>query len=250
MVVSKKVVLVTGSSRGIGFKIAERFYLSNHDVIFNSRKEKDLIDICNKFPGSLGIASDVTDHNEAQILVQKIISLKGKIDIVICNVGSGKSASPGNETREDWQKSFSLNLWSTTNIVEATKKYLTKSKGVIICISSICGLEVVKGAPLTYSASKAALHSYVKGLSNPFGKLGIRINAIALGNIIFSGSTWSQKLKENHEKVKNMLYEEVSVSRFGKPEEVADLVEFMTLENNSFINGSIWTLDGGQVRGW
>jgi len=155
---------------------------------------------------------------------------------------------PGDENYKEWQKSFSINLWSSTNVIEASKKYLELSKGVIICISSICGLEVVKGAPVTYSAAKAALHAYVKGVSKPFGKLGIRINAIALGNIIFNGSLWSEKLKNQPNSTQNMLDEEVSISRFGKPEEVADLVKFIAFKNNGFINGSVWTLDGGQVR--
>ena len=162
MINPKRIVLVTGSTRGIGLKIAENYFNKGYDVIFNSRNEKDLIKTCKKYPGSSGISADVTNHTEAEKLVNEIVKQKGKLDIIICNVGSGKSVSPGHEKKEDWEKSFSVNLWSATNVIDIGKKYLEKSKGVILCISSICGIEVIKGAPITYSVSKAALHAYVR----------------------------------------------------------------------------------------
>ena len=117
-----------------------------------------------------------------------------------------------------------------------------------MCISSVCGSAVVQGAPVTYSAAKSALHAYVRGVAGPLGRDGIRINAIALGNMLFEGSVWSTRLAEDAEGVRSMLSTEVPLGRLGTPEEVSALVEFLGSERASFATGSVWTLDGGQVR--
>ena len=80
-------------------------------------------------------------------------------------------------------------------MVEAANSELFKSKGSVVCISSICGLETIPGAPVTYSAAKAALNSYIKGISIPMANHGVRINGIAPGNILFPGSIWEKKLQ-------------------------------------------------------
>ena len=133
----------------------------------------------------------------------------------------------------------SVNLWSTTNIVEAASEALTKSKGSVVCTSSICGVEVVPGAPVTYSAAKAALHAYVRGISRPLGKRGIRINAIAPGNILFKGSVWEGKLEESSEAVADMLSRDVALEKLGTPEDVANLTAFLLSPVSGFATGSV-----------
>ena len=119
---------------------------------------------------------------------------------------------------------------------------------MIVCVSSICGLEVVPGAPVTYSSAKAALHAYVRGISRPLGKMGVRINAVAPGNILFDGSVWSRKLAEDAGAVRNMLEYDVSLARLGTPRDVAELVAYLASPRASFATGGVWTLDGGQVH--
>ena len=119
---------------------------------------------------------------------------------------------------------------------------------MVVCISSICGSEVIEDAPITYSVSKAALNAYVKVVSRSLGLDGIRINAIALGNIFFKGSLWERKLLEDKLGVENMLMKNVPMLRLGKAEEVANLVAYLVSSNAEFATGSIWTLDGGQTR--
>ena len=143
---------------------------------------------------------------------------------------------------------FTVNLWSTTNIVEAASEALAKSKGSIVCTSSICGLELVPAAPVTYSAAKAALHAYVRGISRPLGKRGIRINAIAPGNILFEGSVWETKLEESTEAVAEMLNRDVALGKLGTPEDVANLTTYLLSLVSGFATGSVWTLDGGQIH--
>jgi NAD(P)-dependent dehydrogenase (short-subunit alcohol dehydrogenase family) len=154
----------------------------------------------------------------------------------------------GEETLEEWQRVFALNLWSTTNSVEAAREALAASKGTIVCVSSICGLEVIPGAPVTYSAAKAALHAYVRGIARPLGREGVRINAVAPGNILFDGSVWSRKLADDPQAVKAMLDKEVALGRLGTPHDVAGLVVYLASPRAGFATGGIWTLDGGQTR--
>ena len=83
-------------------------------------------------------------------------------------------------------------------------------------------------------------------MSRPLGKRGIRINAIAPGNIIFSGSTWERKLREEKSSVEKMLKDNVPLSRFGTPEEIGELACFISSDKARFVTGSIWDIDGGQ----
>ena len=243
-----KVALVTGSSRGIGRAIAQTLYDEGCRVALNGRNAKELAKVTASLPGALGVVGDVTSAEVAKRVVAEVVHKFGMLDILVCNVGSGSSVQPGNETPEEWQRVFKLNLWSTTNSVEAARESLAASKGSIVCISSICGLEVVPNAPVTYSAAKAALHAYVRGIARPLGKIGVRINAVAPGNILFESSVWSSKLNEDKESVEAMLLRDVAMGSLGVPQDIANLVAYISSSRANFATGSIWALDGGQIR--
>ena len=245
---SGKTALVTGSSKGIGWAIAQMLHAEGCRVALNGRNAADLTAATDQLVGSMGVVGDVTQPADAQHIVAEVIRTFGQLDILVCNVGSGRSVSPGSETADEWQRVFALNLWSTTNSVEAARDALAVSKGVIVCVSSICGLEVIPGAPVTYSAAKAALHAYVRGIARPLGKLGVRINAVAPGNILFDGSVWSRKLAEDADAVQAMLEKEVSLGCLGSPIDVANLVAYLASPRSGFATGGVWTLDGGQIH--
>jgi NAD(P)-dependent dehydrogenase (short-subunit alcohol dehydrogenase family) len=246
---SGKTALVTGASRGIGHVIAEVLHEEGCRVALNGRNESDLTSAVTELSGAIAIAGDVTLPEEAARVVSEAIDeFDGHLDILVCNVGEGSSVAPGTETHQEWQRVFAMNLWSTTNMVEAARQTLSLSKGVVVCISSICGLEVIFGAPVTYSAAKAALNAYVRGIARPLGEVGIRINAVAPGNIFFEHSTWAHKLSENPDGVKSLLEKEVALGRLGTARDVAELVAYLASGRASFATGGVWTIDGGQVR--
>lgn len=245
-----KKAFITGSSRGIGRVIAEILHDEGCIIALNGRNKNDLAAAASDLDGAATatVQGDVTQPDDAQRIITEVVEKLGRLDILICNVGSGRSVSPGDETYEEWQRVFGLNLWSTTNIVEAARESLVATSGAIVCVSSICGIEVVPGAPVTYSVAKAALNSYVHGISRPLGKNGVRINAVAPGNILFDGSVWSKKLTEDASSVESMLKRDVALSRLGDAREVAELVAYLASPRAAFATGGVWTLDGGQVH--
>lgn len=246
-----KTALISGSSKGIGLGIAKKLLDEGCRIALSGRNLEHL-DWAASELGSQNISKivgDVSNPDDAtKVVEQAIQSLGGCLDILVCNVGSGKSVPPGQESFNEWQQVFATNLWSATNMVEAAKSYLITSKGSIVCVSSICGVEVVPHAPVTYSAAKAALNAYVRGIARPLGKQKVRINAVAPGNILFDGSVWAQKLLDKPEAVASMLEQEVALSAFGGVQDIADWVAWLASPRCNFVTGGIYVVDGGQIR--
>jgi NAD(P)-dependent dehydrogenase (short-subunit alcohol dehydrogenase family) len=243
----KKNVLITGSSRGIGLEIAKHFAEENCNIVLNGRAESGQ-DALGSIPFSHYVSGDVSTEQGAKKVVSEAVKILGSLDVVVCNVGSGTSVKPGQETLAEWQQSFSVNLFSTTCTVEAAKSYLEQSSGVVICISSICGCEIIPGAPVTYSVAKAALNAYIRGISRPLGDQGVRICGIAPGNVLFDGSVWDRKMADDSEAVSEMLEQNVALKTLGYPEQIASLATFLASSKSNFTTGCVLIVDGGQTR--
>jgi 3-oxoacyl-[acyl-carrier protein] reductase len=247
---SGRVALVVGASRGIGLSIATALTAEGAKVALAARGPDDLKAACARIGGDNSFhVADVTDPAAALMLAREVEQQWGGIDILVCNAGSGASVPPGQETAAEWKRVLDVNLFATTNMIEAARPVMRQGHGerAIICISSICGLAAL-GAPVTYSAAKAALNATVRGLARPLALDGIRINAVAPGNILFEGGTWARKLAESKSAVDDMLAREVAMRRLGKPEEIADLVAFLASSRAAFITGTVMVADGGQLR--
>lgn len=245
-----KIAIVAGGSRGIGLAIAQTLAAEGASVAIAARA----LDILEAARLSIGAAAsahqcDATDADQATRFVREAVERWGRIDIAVCNVGSGRSVPPGQEDASEWQRVLHVNLLSATNVIAAVRPEIRAAGGgSIVCVSSICGIEAL-GAPVTYSAAKAALNATVRGLARPLAKEGIRINAVAPGNILFDGSAWQRRVADDPAGVRRMLEGEVALARFGTPEEVAAVVSFLASPCSGFVTGAIYVVDGGQLRG-
>lgn len=247
----RKVAFVSGSTKGIGRAIAEHLAEEGYNIVLNGRNYEDLVRTSKLLKkGDHGyFLGDVSIPEDCFSAAEHTAKHFGLIDILICNVGSGRSCKPGEETYNDWNEAFQKNFFSTTNLIEAFRNQLSESNGNIVCVSSICGSQIIADAPVTYSVAKAALNHYVKGIARPLSKEGIRINAVAPGNIIFEGSVWQKKMRENRLAVENMLAEKVPLNRLGSPDEIAHCVKFLASDASAFLTGTIICADGGQSVG-
>lgn len=245
-----RVALVTGASRGIGLAIATTLAAEGAKVALAARGVGALDTARAAVGGDTSVhVADVTDPAAAKALVESVEKQWGSLDILICNVGSGASVPPGKETAAEWSRVMDLNLFAATNVIEASRRLMARGSGdrSIVCISSIAGMAAL-GAPVTYYAAKAALNATVRGLARPLALEGIRINAVAPGNILAADGTWARKIAENKQAVDDMLQREVALRRLGTPEEIADVVAFLASPRAAFVTGSVMVADGGQLR--
>ena len=196
----------------------------------------------------LSIQGDMTDSTDIRRALDETVATFGGIDAVVANVGSGTARGGWELTLDDWQSVLNINLLGGMVLASAALPHLiARGGGSLTFTSSIAGCEAIN-APVTYSAAKAAVQSAMKSLSRLVGPQGVRVNAVAPGNVLFPGGTWERKLAERGEFFQRYIQSEVPLQRFGRPEEIADVVVFLASERASFTTGACLVVDGGQTR--
>ncbi len=247
-----KVALISGSSRGIGYAVATSMLEHGARVIINGRNKEQLdtaYDALVAAHGSDNVFSflgDLTKEDDINRCVQFIQQQCSGLDILVSNIGSGKSQPGAEVALEEWKRMFDVNFFGSVSLIQAMISMMKeKAQGSIVCISSIAGLETI-GAPLPYEAAKAALISYVQALAKQLAP-NIRVNSVAPGNIFFAGGRWEELVNQDSSGVQNMLDSKVPMKRFGTPEEIASVVSFLSSQQASFVTGATWVADGGQT---
>ena len=243
-----KNILITGGSKGIGKAIASAFLLEGANVTIAARN----MDFLEKTQEDLGgkvsiIQADITIKSEREKLVQLFIEKNGTIDVLVNNAG-GSNGSAVTETGLDlFYAAMELNYFSAVHLSQLAVEEMKKNRrGSIINITSIYGRE--SGGKVTYNNAKSALISFTKSLADEVISEGIRVNSVAPGSILHETGNWKKRLKEDPERIREFVKNEIPAGRFGTPEEIANVVTFLASDRASWIVGASINVDGGQSR--
>ena len=238
-----KAVLVAGASRGIGRAIALAFVREGARVaaVARGREGLDALELGNN---NAKIVADVSTAEGAAAAVSGAIDAFGKLDIVVANVGKSFAREAAQMDDDDLAKSLDMNLWTAARVAQRAMPHLAKTRGSITMISSIWGREA-GGAP-GYNVAKAGVIALAKALARDYGVLGVRVNSVAPGSIMFPGGGWERRREADPEGIAQMIARELPLGRFGTVDEVADAVAFVASPRASWISGACIVVDGGQ----
>ena len=241
-----KIALVTGASRGIGSAIAKGLAKAGYYVVINyARSSAAAEEVLNSIEdqGGQGMISqcDIADYGAVDTMVKTITKEIGTIDLLVNNAGITKDQLMLRMTEEDFGSVIDINLKGTFNCTKAVTRSMFKARqGNIINISSVIGL-VGNVGQVNYAASKAGVIGMTKSLAKEYAARHIRVNAIAPG---FIESDMTDALNED---VKKSIMDKVPLNKLGKPEDVADVVEFLASEKARYITGQVLAVDGGMT---
>ncbi len=247
-----KVAIITGSSRGIGKAIATGLAGEGCRVTLCARDAEVLEQTAGELRANgasvLAVTADLTRPQDPGRVVEETIRNFDRIDILVNNVGGARTAGPFLDTSDTaWQDAVDLNVLAAVRLSRLVVPEMQKlGGGVIINISSIWGRET--GGTAAYNAAKAAEISLAKSLARELAPLNIRVNSVAPGSIFFPGGSWDRRLKADPEGITAFLKREIPSGRFGRPEEIADVVVFLCSERASWVTGACLNVDGGQSR--
>ena len=242
----RKVVLVTGGSRGIGREVAEVYAENGYDVVINYVSDKtDVEGIKKEFEEKgvkcLLVKADVSKAEDVNNMVEEAIAEFGKIDVLVNNAGITRDTLLMRMSEEDFDKVIEINLKGTYLVTKAVTKYMMKKRqGSIINLASVVGV-VGNAGQCNYSASKAGIIGFTKSVAKELASRNIRANAVAPGFIATDmTSVLSDSVKEN-------INAQIPLKRMGTAREVAEVIYFLGSEKSSYITGQVINIDGGMV---
>lgn len=239
-----KTAIVTGGSRGIGEAIVLKFAEQGANVAFTYLSSEEKAKALEAKVAAMGVKvkgykSDAADYDAAEKLVADVLADFGNIDICVNNAGISRDNLLLRVTPEQWDEVMQANLKSVFNLTKHVIRPMMKNKkGSIINMSSVVG---VSGNPgqTSYSASKAGIIGFSKSVAQEYGGRNIRCNAVAPG---FIETDMTNYLKEGDAQ---QWFAKIPMSRFGKPEEVADVCVFLASDLSSYVTGQVISTCGG-----
>lgn len=241
-----KVAVVTGSSRGIGRAIAEEFARAGADVVINYHTHPDPASaaaetVRNEGRSARVVQADVSNPDEAAALVDVAIDELGGLDLLVNNAGIYPRASWDDITKDTWQRTLEINVGGVFNTTAAALPVMkTSDDGVIINMTSMWA-DLGGTGNVPYTASKGAIKALTYQMATELTPTGIRTVAIAPGAIATDMNADQREDPEYVATMEAMIPE----GRFGEPDEVADLAVFLASPNAAYINGTVVTIDGG-----
>jgi 3-oxoacyl-[acyl-carrier protein] reductase len=240
-----KVALITGGARGIGREIALRFAKEGVDIAIcdvNLEQAEETAEEIRKLDREcLAFKTDVTESEQVQVMVDKILDKFSKLDILINNAGITRDNLILRMSEEDWDKVIAVNLKGTFVCSKVVSKVMLKQRfGKIVNIASIIGI-MGNAGQANYAASKAGIIGLTKSVAKELAPRGICVNAIAPG---FIKTEMTAKLPDE---VRNKMLSAIPLGRFGEPKDVADLALFLSSESSSYITGQVIQIDGGML---
>jgi len=248
-----KAAVVTGGSRGLGYASAKALVGEGCHVTICARGAERLSEAAHELQqaASLGarvvaVRADVSTVEGVQRVIDTAASELGGLDIVVNNIGLARGAELESTLDSEWQEAIDQTLYPTLRTSRAALPHLRRCAGTIVIISSIFGREA--GGRMTYNAVKAAEISLTKSLAQQLARDGIRVVSVAPGSILFPGGSWDKRQKADPEGIAEFVRRELPFGRFGRAEEVADVVAFLASPRASWISGTTVVVDGCQSR--
>ena len=240
-----KVVVVTGSTRGIGYHIALRLAALGAKLVISSRKAEDCAKVQAEFEAKgydcLGMAADVSSMEDCKALTAAALEKFGQVDVLINNAGITRDNLMMRMKEDQWDDIMNINLKSVFNMSQSLlRNFLKLRGGRIINITSVVG-QMGNAGQANYAASKAGIIGFTKSLAKEVGSRGITVNAVAPGYI---ATDMTDAITED---AKEKLFAQIPLGRIGEPQDVANLIAFLGSEQAGYITGQVFNVDGGLV---
>jgi len=240
-----KVALVTGAARGIGQAIAKKLALEGCDVALCDLKAEWLTETVGLIEAAgrkvKCFEADVSQAAAVDAAVSGVIEAFGKVDILVNNAGITKDTLMIRMSEQDWDAVLSVNLKGTFLFTKAVARPMMKQRsGTIVNVASIIGL-IGNAGQCNYAASKAGVIALTKSAAKELAARNVRVNAVAPG---FIQTRMTDVLPED---VRKKMLELIPMSRFGQPEDVANVVLFLASDAASYMTGQVLPVCGGMV---
>lgn len=239
-----KIAIVTGGSRGIGAAIARKLAEEGATVIINYQGSEERAqavknEILSEGGNAVTYKCDVADFKACEEFIKNVSKEFGKIDILVNNAGITRDGLVMAMAEEDFDAVINTNLKGSFNMIRFVSRHMIKNRwGRIINLSSVSGV-MGNAGQANYSASKAGVIGMTKAVAKELAARNVTANAVAPG---FIDTDMTEKLPET---VKDQATAQIPVGRFGKTEEIANLVAFLASEKSSYITGQVIGVDGG-----